>query len=50
MSLHEAMLYKKQKEELGWLNLETRHFFKDISFLIRTFLFVYLGILVEFSG
>jgi len=48
-SLWSKLLYKEQKEDVGLLQLETKHFFKDISFLIRTFLFVYLGILVDFS-
>ncbi len=47
--LWSKLLYKEQKEGVGLLELETKHFFKDISFLIRTFLFVYLGILVDFS-
>ncbi|MCK5043268.1 MAG: cation:proton antiporter, partial [Candidatus Aenigmarchaeota archaeon] len=49
VTIWSKMLYKEQKESVGLLGLETKHFFKDISFLIRTFLFVYLGILVDFS-
>ncbi|MFH1325048.1 MAG: cation:proton antiporter [Nanoarchaeota archaeon] len=43
------LVYATQKESIGTLSGSTRHFFKDISFLIRTFLFVYLGTLVDFS-
>jgi len=49
VAIWSKLLYKEQKESVGLLGLETKHFFKDISFLIRTFLFVYLGILVDFS-
>lgn len=43
------LLYKKQKNKLRVMDVTTKSFFKDISFLIRTFLFVYLGILIDFS-
>ncbi|MCK4809208.1 MAG: hypothetical protein KAS90_06300, partial [Candidatus Aenigmarchaeota archaeon] len=49
VAIWSKLLYKEQKESVGLLGLETKHFFKDISFLIRTFLFVYLGILVDFN-
>ncbi|MBW6451679.1 MAG: cation:proton antiporter [DPANN group archaeon] len=49
VTIWSKLLYKEQKENVTLLNIETRHFFKDISFLIRTFLFVYLGILVDLS-
>ncbi len=48
-TLWSKLLYREQKEDVGLVEIETKHFFKDISFLIRTFLFVYLGILVDFS-
>jgi len=43
------ILYKEQREGISVIDLSTKSFFKDISFLIRTFLFVYLGILIDFS-
>lgn len=49
VTIWSRLLYKEQKESVSLMKLETKHFFKDISFLIRTFLFVYLGILVDFS-
>ncbi len=49
VTIWSRLLYKEQKESVSLMGLETKHFFKDISFLIRTFLFVYLGILVDFS-
>ena len=49
VTIWSRLLYKEQKETVSLMGLETKHFFKDISFLIRTFLFVYLGILVDFS-
>lgn len=49
VTLWSKLLYKEQKENVALLGIETKHFFKDISFLIRTFLFVYLGMLVDFT-
>jgi len=49
VTLWSRLLYKDQKESLSVLNFHTKSFFKDISFLIRTFLFVYLGILVDIN-
>ena len=42
-------LYKGQQDHLKVLSISTKHFFKDISFLIRTFLFVYLGVLTDLT-
>ncbi|MFH1127437.1 MAG: cation:proton antiporter, partial [archaeon] len=49
VTIWSKLLYKEQKESVSLIGLETKHFFKDISFLIRTFLFFYLGILVDFT-
>ncbi|MFH1473914.1 MAG: hypothetical protein ABIE55_03400, partial [Candidatus Aenigmatarchaeota archaeon] len=43
------LFYKEQQSEISSIDFTTRSFFKDISFLIRSFLFVYLGILVDFG-
>jgi cell volume regulation protein A len=50
VSLWTQMLYKKDKEKASALDVSSRNFFKDISFLVRTFLFVYLGILVDLGS
>lgn len=43
------LFYKRQKQGISVMDMATKSFFKEISFLIRTFLFVYLGILVDFT-
>ena len=49
MTLLSKLFYEEQKEGIAVLSVSTKSFFRDISFLIRTFLFVYLGILVDFT-
>jgi NhaP-type Na+/H+ or K+/H+ antiporter len=49
VSLWSQLLYKKEQEKASALNVSSRNFFRDISFLVRTFLFVYLGVLVDLS-
>lgn len=43
------LLYKKDAAQMGTFSTEQRGFFDDISFLLRTLLFVYIGALVDFS-
>jgi cell volume regulation protein A len=49
VSTWSKLLYKKQQEDVSVLSSSAKGFFRDISFLVRTFLFVYLGIMVDFS-
>ncbi|MBN1386647.1 cation:proton antiporter [Candidatus Woesearchaeota archaeon] len=49
VALWSRLMYKEQKGQTAMLDISTKSFFRDISFLIRTFLFVYLGILVDFT-
>ncbi|MEA3429739.1 MAG: cation:proton antiporter [Nanoarchaeota archaeon] len=49
VALLSKLFYKRQKESLSVMDMATKSFFKEISFLIRTFLFVYLGLLVDFT-
>lgn len=49
ISLLGKLFYKEQQAEISAIDFTTRSFFRDISFLIRSFLFVYLGILVDFG-
>lgn len=43
------LFYKSEQNHAAILTMHTKSFFRDISFLIRTFLFVYLGMLVDFA-
>lgn len=49
VNIWSKLFYKDQKKNFSVLDVTTKSFFKDISFLIRTFLFVYLGLLVDFN-
>ena len=49
ISLLTRIFYKEQAEFLSAIDPRTKRFFQDISFLIRSFLFVYLGILLDLS-
>ena len=50
VGLISKLFNKNQEEGFHALDISTKSFFRDISFLLRTFLFVYLGILVDFSA
>jgi NhaP-type Na+/H+ or K+/H+ antiporter len=43
------LLSEEQQGKMAMLSSPAKVFFRDLSFLITTFLFVYLGILVDFS-
>jgi cell volume regulation protein A len=49
ISLLGKMMYKKEKSKLTMLDQETKDFFRAVSFILRTFLFIYLGILADLS-
>jgi len=44
------LLSKEQQAKIAVLSSPSKSFFKELSFLIKTFLFVYLGILVDFNN
>lgn len=43
------LLSKQQQEKVAVLSSPAKSFFRELSFLVRTFMFVYLGVLVDFS-
>jgi NhaP-type Na+/H+ or K+/H+ antiporter len=44
------MFYKEQKDSIAALSTQTREVFKDMSLFFRIFLFVYLGVIIDFSN
>jgi len=45
----QLLVYKKNHKAIGTISKEQKVFFNDISFLLRTLLFVYIGSLIDFS-
>jgi potassium/hydrogen antiporter len=43
------LVYKRDKDNIGTISKEQKVFFNDISFMLRTLLFVYIGSLIDFS-
>ena len=50
VSVWSKMFYKEQKDSIAALSTETREVFKDMSLFFRIFLFVYLGVIIDFSN